>query len=269
MQAREILSQLRLAVCLLCLLISNTWAASSCICSTPCSSVDFQCFPKVNAKGAAACSDSKMHHGTWTIQRVAASMASQNAECFCPAGTVDQSLYLCPLDCKITPWGAWSICPTCGPGSRDRARTITQHPLRGGSLCPELAESHPCPHPISCPVDCEVGQWMLWSACTATCSDVLPLRTRKRPVVRANRFGGKLCPPTSARMQCPGKWVKCPSQDCIVGLWGKWGPCSGTCGTAAKKVSGLLAQFHAIQSSCYSESIKLLTAVLSLFALGS
>ena len=62
-------------------------------------------------------------------------------------------------DCKVSDWSIWSNCSkTCGGGTRNRTRTITQQSTNGGQSCPTLTETQPC-STQACPVDCQVSDW--------------------------------------------------------------------------------------------------------------
>jgi hypothetical protein len=52
----------------------------------------------------------------------------------------------CPVDCKVTPWSAWSECNAdCGEGKHQRYRKIVQKDEHGGKACPtNLFETGKC-----------------------------------------------------------------------------------------------------------------------------
>ncbi|KAJ8036392.1 Thrombospondin type-1 domain-containing protein 7A [Holothuria leucospilota] len=69
----------------------------------------------------------------------------------------------CPLDCKMSHWSVWSLCPkTCGMHRfQTRSRTILQHPNSRGRPCPvALTQSKPCE-----PVPCYTFRYSEWGAC--------------------------------------------------------------------------------------------------------
>eukprot|EP00050_Salpingoeca_kvevrii_P013488 m.28936 g.28936 ORF g.28936 m.28936 type:complete len:2696 (-) comp5030_c0_seq2:50-8137(-) len=53
----------------------------------------------------------------------------------------------CPVDCVLSPWGAWSPCPTCGSVGvfRTRKRTVHKPPVASGKPCDSLVDSALCP----------------------------------------------------------------------------------------------------------------------------
>ena len=56
-----------------------------------------------------------------------------------------------------------------------------------------MREVRSCNHDVMCdaPVDCEVGAWEEWSACTATCGGGEQVRNRE--IVTLNNLSGKKC----------------------------------------------------------------------------
>eukprot|EP00095_Tigriopus_kingsejongensis_P009624 maker-scaffold94_size379870-snap-gene-0.14 protein:Tk09624 transcript:maker-scaffold94_size379870-snap-gene-0.14-mRNA-1 annotation:"hypothetical protein DAPPUDRAFT_321105" len=75
-------------------------------------------------------------------------------------------------------------------------------------------------------VDCLVTAWSPWSDCNSSCGKAF--RRKFRTIQRYPTDNGRSCPKKLERKQ------KCrlPScqQDCILGLWGQWSPCSKSCG---------------------------------------
>ncbi|XP_035690996.1 somatomedin-B and thrombospondin type-1 domain-containing protein-like [Branchiostoma floridae] len=53
---------------------------------------------------------------------------------------------------------------------------------------------------ICIPVDCEVGEWSGWSACTSSCD--IGFAERRRRVTKEPKNGGKACPPEVERRGC-------------------------------------------------------------------
>lgn len=104
-----------------------------------------------------------------------------------------------------------------------RTRSVVSHPVAGGYLCPSLKEVDVC-HSNDCPMDCEVGQFSEWSACTKTCGG--GERVRDRPILQAASAGGRSCPGLR-------ETVKCSTHSCPVNCMAtpiKWSTCSAQCG---------------------------------------
>lgn len=75
--------------------------------------------------------------------------------------------------------------------------------------------------------DCEVTAWSPWSEqCSSSCGR--GFRHRFRSLMRPATGTGKPCPRKLERR----KKCRLPPclQDCLLTLWGSWGPCSATCG---------------------------------------
>lgn len=79
------------------------------------------------------------------------------------------------------------------------------------------------------PVDCEVGAWSAWGACSETCGGGTQTRTRAILTPPAN--GGAACPALSEAQACNTQPCEGePSVDCVVDVWSAWGACSAPCG---------------------------------------
>lgn len=138
----------------------------------------------------------------------------------------------CPIACEVGAWSSWSKCDvTCGGGLMKRFRNITVDSKHGGASCPSLSEAVSC-NTNPCPVDCAVGQWGPWSACSVSCGNGTKLRTRPITITPLN--GGKVCPNLTESQSCPG--VPCPI-NCKVSEWTNWTACSATCGSGTQKRS--------------------------------
>jgi hypothetical protein len=77
------------------------------------------------------------------------------------------------------------------------------------------------------PVDCVVSpHWSKWAPCSKTCNK--GTQERKRQVLQRAGNGGAACPPVTHTQICNVK--KCPAIDCQISTWGRWTPCSRSCG---------------------------------------
>ncbi|CAD7937054.1 unnamed protein product [Amoebophrya sp. A25] len=109
----------------------------------------------------------------------------------CPALTETAvcDLALCVVNCKVTPWGPWSLCDSeC---EKERKRTIEVTPGPGGSQCPELSEKEKCEQK-DCTSNCQVSHWSSWGLCSTTCGT--SVRTRVRDVLAQPGGSGAACP---------------------------------------------------------------------------
>ena len=73
-------------------------------------------------------------------------------------------------------------------------------------------------------IDCAVGTWGAYGACTKSCAGGHKMRTRK---VTRQPYGGTPCPALNQTATCNKQM--CPS-DCKVSAWTPWAECSLTCG---------------------------------------
>ncbi|XP_074660397.1 thrombospondin type-1 domain-containing protein 7B-like [Tubulanus polymorphus] len=155
-----------------------------------------------------------------------------------------------PCDCQVSPWSGWSPCSqTCYggqtglPGDQSRRRQIDRMPENGGLDCPQLAEKRHCRN-SSLPV-CLRYKWLLsaWSMCklltyNSTCGPGIQWREvacrlegSSRHVAETRCLEGQ-----SKSLSLPSKeracQVPCP-QNCELGMWQNWSPCSKSCGPGA------------------------------------
>ncbi|CAE7381014.1 thsd7aa [Symbiodinium sp. CCMP2456] len=144
-----------------------------------------------------------------------------------------------PVDCELHPWGQWTECSaTCGGGERQRSRHIAQEAYNGGFGCQEpLVEVLECArmlcHEVHDPIDCVLGEWHNWGACTSCGGE----RTRKRHILMFPQNGGQECPPADVVQTnaCPYN-QNCGTQvACTWAVWGPWGQCSMSCGVGGRK----------------------------------
>mmetsp|Transcript_51454 Transcript_51454/g.164750 ORF Transcript_51454/g.164750 Transcript_51454/m.164750 type:complete len:362 (+) Transcript_51454:2-1087(+) len=149
------------------------------------------------------------------------------------------------VDCLFTEWGGWSACSMTCNGIMKRARRIQRYGSGNGAYCEgALKETSPCnpspeeATPSACaddpPVDCELGLWSDWGACSSTCGGGEHRRVRE--LLRAPANGGKACDgPLSVVKQCA--LLECPGPlpvDCEYGDWQDWGACA-KCGGQRKR----------------------------------
>lgn len=135
----------------------------------------------------------------------------------------------CPIDCVMNFWSAMSACDVeCGSGKRTRTRSVMVEPKYNGAACPLTRQSRSC-RKAPCPIDCKIGSWGLWSACSAECGGGLQLRYRYnvQPM-----YGGKSCPESAEEQSCNIK--RCPIV-CELTDWSVWSTCSSTCGGGTTK----------------------------------
>ncbi|KAK6590910.1 TSP1 domain-containing TSP10 precursor [Cryptosporidium xiaoi] len=110
-----------------------------------------------------------------------------------------------PTDCIVSEWSQWSTCSvTCETGKSTRERTIIQEALNDGEECPtELSQVQDCTVDVICPVDCVLGSWTYWSACSAECGE--GNSTRSRSIITKPKGTGQVCKETSQRKLCEGE----------------------------------------------------------------
>eukprot|EP00928_Gymnodinium_smaydae_P045194 TRINITY_DN30156_c0_g2_i1.p1 TRINITY_DN30156_c0_g2~~TRINITY_DN30156_c0_g2_i1.p1 ORF type:complete len:1295 (+),score=233.08 TRINITY_DN30156_c0_g2_i1:148-4032(+) len=137
------------------------------------------------------------------------------------------------IDGSFLDWSVWSSCSaTCGEGFQSRSREVGSTPNHCGKPVSGLTTDYrTCDTRVACehPQDCELRPWSDWSSCSSTCSG---MQERTRVIERFAREGGKSCESMSLKDVKPCSSDKCGTptpEDCKLGEWGEWEPCSRTC----------------------------------------
>jgi len=131
----------------------------------------------------------------------------------------------CPVDCVVSRWDRFQACTkTCGTsGTKTKIRSVTTQAAFGGKICPTVASTTSC-NRFTCPVDCKLSAFTVWSACTKTCGTGTSYR--KRSLITSNAHGGKKCDETHQYKTCAIK--ACPI-DCKMSGWNDHNVCKTTC----------------------------------------
>lgn len=148
-------------------------------------------------------------------------------------GYDEASHALPPVDCRLSDWGAWSLCDkSCQGGQSFRVRAVEVEAARGGKPCQDSQkELMPC-NEMSCELDaaardCHLSVWVSWSDCSTSCGQ--GMRTRTREVAVLPLAGGKGCSADMKQVEaCPHN-PPCEAEDCVWGTWTEWSECSRTC----------------------------------------
>lgn len=125
-------------------------------------------------------------------------------------------------DCEVTDWKEEECSASCDGGKQTLTRSIIVQPV-DGMMCAPMSMERSC-NLDGCPVDCKVGDWSLWSACTAECGG--GVRTRDRMKTQDPQNGGEPCLEMQDSDQCNNEAC---SADCIMADWGEWSLCSKVC----------------------------------------
>jgi len=135
----------------------------------------------------------------------------------------------CPVHCTVTPFNVWGPCSkSCSSGIQHRKRTVVSHALSGGYACPYLNEKRAC-NTQACPLDCKVGAWGAWGACSKKCGG--GIQSRARQIINYAGHGGVKCGSVKDSQRCNRH--SCPV-NCVTGNWYSFGSCSKTCGTGSQ-----------------------------------
>mmetsp|Transcript_54178 Transcript_54178/g.144432 ORF Transcript_54178/g.144432 Transcript_54178/m.144432 type:complete len:1005 (+) Transcript_54178:115-3129(+) len=92
-----------------------------------------------------------------------------------------------------------------------------------GADCPPLRLKTSC-NDFECPIDCKLGDWEGWSACSKSCDG--GLKRRVRPVLVYPQWDGDECDDTKDEETCNA--LSC-DRPCLLTGWSRWRQCTRAC----------------------------------------
>eukprot|EP00928_Gymnodinium_smaydae_P010951 TRINITY_DN14117_c0_g5_i1.p1 TRINITY_DN14117_c0_g5~~TRINITY_DN14117_c0_g5_i1.p1 ORF type:complete len:1558 (+),score=314.31 TRINITY_DN14117_c0_g5_i1:79-4752(+) len=134
-----------------------------------------------------------------------------------------------PVDCSYDDWTDWT---PCTDKQKSRERHIETLASNGGQACSsQLSELVPCDEE---PTDCDVSEWTAWDPCDRQCGG--GQQARHRQIRAFPQFGGAVCPSSMHEVRgCNTAPCAGSADDCYVGEWDPWLPCSASCGVGQRK----------------------------------
>jgi hypothetical protein len=202
------------------------------ICGTPCA-VDCQ-LSAFSAWGK--CSRSCGGGEQQRSRRVLTAAQFEGTACGVTTESRSCEAHACPVDCvEGTTWTEWTGCSkSCGTGHKERRRSGDKSPAHGGKRCSNTLDQAHC-GTEACPLDCKVGAWAAWTACSLTCGTA-GVQRRTRALVQA-LHGGKACPISLEQRAC--NRAVC-AIDCKVEPFTAWSTCTTSCGAGTQSRSRTL-----------------------------
>ncbi|XP_033118665.1 thrombospondin type-1 domain-containing protein 7A-like [Anneissia japonica] len=154
--------------------------------------------------------------------------------------------------CNILPWSQWTECSapcmTGTTGYEFRERSIDG--ICMSDPCETLFENRTCAALSCCPLNCTLGEWGNWSACSSLCNDEEGYRVRYRDYDQGY-CGGKMCTDEHSYEVdiCRG--------DCTLSPWSTWACMCELCndGDAKLHESCVRERFHVVSDNCISTNI--------------
>merc|ERR1719238_2125928 len=154
----------------------------------------------------------------------------EGAETICGIKSIRQELYQMQSynpfiqDCEVGEWQPGECSAECGGGERDITREVVTPAANGGAECPPMVEREAC-NLQPCPIDCVVGEWSEYSACSKDCGGGVEVRSR--PVYTDAEHGGEPCGDLTEQNECNVDACDLP---CELGPdWSDWSECSKQC----------------------------------------
>merc|ERR1719387_378211 len=154
----------------------------------------------------------------------------EGAETICGIKSIRQELYQMQSynpfiqDCEVGEWQPGECSAECGGGERSIMREVVTPPANGGAECPPMVEKEPC-NMQPCPIDCVVGEWSEYSACSKDCGGGVEVRSR--PVFTDAEHGGEPCGDLTEQNECNVDACDRPCE--LDPEWSDWTECSKQC----------------------------------------
>jgi hypothetical protein len=119
-----------------------------------------------------------------------------------------------------------------------------------------LRHTEPC-FKETCPINCKMGTWGGWNACSTDCGP--GVETNTRVIERSAGPKGKACPIPAGSTVSTMKTQPCNlgvcAKDCIPSAWSAWGKCSKNCGGGIKKRTRSMLQEAQGAGTCLEKLI--------------
>mmetsp|Transcript_40498 Transcript_40498/g.128156 ORF Transcript_40498/g.128156 Transcript_40498/m.128156 type:complete len:1542 (-) Transcript_40498:50-4675(-) len=173
----------------------------------------------------------RTHPQQYRSRSIQRSPINGGAECPSELSEI-QGCSTAPEDCTLSAWTEWSACDkSCFGGQKYRERNIASVNDMGGrcgsTSLRQVAACNDGPCFAQGPVNCQLSEWMAWSACSSLCG--AGTRSRKRIVQTLASPDGSGCgSPLEEVGSCLD--TRCGQADCRWGDWQAWSACSATCG---------------------------------------
>eukprot|EP00929_Paragymnodinium_shiwhaense_P087232 TRINITY_DN4747_c0_g4_i1.p1 TRINITY_DN4747_c0_g4~~TRINITY_DN4747_c0_g4_i1.p1 ORF type:complete len:1601 (-),score=442.25 TRINITY_DN4747_c0_g4_i1:271-5073(-) len=162
------------------------------------------------------------------------------------------------VDCQMSDWSGWDDCTAeCDGGEQKRHRKIDVMHRGDGMACQApLEEVQECNRKACAgpkPVDCELGDWQDWGACTKCNGEM----KRYRDVAAYTAHGGERCDRADLE-EAAACSLHCEHElFCSWAAWSDWGGCSAKCGPSGQRSRRrtLVASLEAPKAAIQAEGI--------------
>merc|ERR1719506_1836100 len=154
----------------------------------------------------------------------------EGAETICGIKSIRQELYQMQTynpfieDCEVGEWQPGECSVECAGGERTLTREVVTPASNGGAECPIMIEKEAC-NMQPCPIDCVVGEWSEFGACSKDCGGGIQSRVRR--AITEDEHGGEPCGDLSETMECNVDACDMPCE--LEPEWSEWSECSKEC----------------------------------------